>query len=81
LARQETSLFFSKFSMNRASSAGVRRYKWSTSHDGRVRERHKELNGTIHSVDDPPVVDLKTGRRAHPGCDFGCRCAAIWVLE
>lgn len=81
LARQETSLFFSKFSMNRAASAGVRRYRWSTSHDERVRERHKELNGTIHSVDDPPVVDLKTGRRAHPGEDYNCRCAAIWVLE
>lgn len=81
LARQETSLFFSKFSMNRASSAGVRKYRWSTSHDIRVRHQHKELDGTIHSVDDPPVVDLKTGRRAHPGEDFGCRCAAIWVLE
>jgi len=81
LARQETSLFFSKFSMNRASSAGVRRYKWSTSHDERVRVSHKELNGTIHSVDDPPVVDPKTGRRAHPGEDFLCRCTAIWVLE
>jgi SPP1 gp7 family putative phage head morphogenesis protein len=81
LARQETSLFFSKFSMNRASSAGVRRYRWSTSHDVRVRDRHKELDGTIHSVDDPPVVDLKTGRRAHPGEDYNCRCAAIWVLE
>lgn len=81
LARQETSLFFSKLSMNRAAASGVRRYRWSTSHDERVRERHKELNGTIHSVDDPPVVDLKTGRRAHPGADFNCRCAAIWVLE
>lgn len=81
LARQETSLFFSKFSMNRASNAGVRRYRWSTSHDERVRVSHKELNGTIHSVDDPPIVDPKTGRRAHPGEDFNCRCAAIWVLE
>jgi SPP1 gp7 family putative phage head morphogenesis protein len=81
LARQETSLFFSKFSMNRASSAGVRRYRWATSHDVRVRESHRELQGTIHFVDDPPVVDLKTGRRAHPGEDFNCRCAAIWVLE
>lgn len=81
LARQETSLFFSKLSMNRASATGVRRYRWSTSHDERVRDRHKELDGTIHSVDDPPVVDLKTGRRAHPGCDYNCRCAAIWVLE
>lgn len=81
LARQETSLFFSKFSMNRASSAGVRRYKWSTSHDERVRVSHRLLNGTVHSVDDPPVVDPRTGRRAHPGEDFNCRCAAIWVLD
>lgn len=81
LARQETSLFFSKLSMNRAAVSGVRRYRWSTSHDERVRESHKKLNGTIHSVDDPPIVDDRTGRRGHPGEDFGCRCAAIWVLE
>lgn len=81
LARQETSLFFSKFSRNRAADAGVRRYKWSTSHDERVRVSHRELNGTEHGIDDPPVVDKKTGRRAHPGEDFNCRCAAIWVLK
>lgn len=81
LARQETSLFFSKLSMNRAKDSGIRRYRWSTSHDIRVRPEHKELQGTVHSVDDPPIVDRKKGRRAHPGEDFGCRCAAIWVLE
>jgi len=81
LARQETSLFFSKLSMNRAAVAGVRRYRWSTSHDIRVRPEHVALQGTIHSVDDPPIVDKKTGRRGHPGEDFGCRCGAIWVLE
>jgi SPP1 gp7 family putative phage head morphogenesis protein len=72
LARQETSLFFSKLSMNRAESAGVRRYRWSTSHDQRVRPDHKELQGTIHAIDDPPIVDSRTGRRAHPGQDYNC---------
>jgi SPP1 gp7 family putative phage head morphogenesis protein len=81
LARQETSLFFSKLSMNRAESAGVRRYRWSTSHDQRVRPDHKDLQGTIHAIDDPPIVDSRTGRRAHPGADFGCRCSAIWMLD
>jgi SPP1 gp7 family putative phage head morphogenesis protein len=81
IARQETSLFFSKLSMNRAESAGVRRYRWSTSHDQRVRPDHKELQGTIHAIDDPPIVDSRTGRRAHPGCDWNCRCSAIWVLD
>jgi SPP1 gp7 family putative phage head morphogenesis protein len=81
LARQETSLFFSKLSMTRAGNAGVRRYRWSTSHDQRVRPDHKDLQGTIHAIDDPPIVDSRTGRRAHPGQDFGCRCSPIWVLE
>ena len=81
LARQETSLFFSTLSMNRAQASGVRRYRWSTSHDIRVRESHKELDGTIQMIGFPPVVDHKTGRRAEPGQDFNCRCAPIWILE
>ena len=87
LARQETSLFFSKLSMNRAASTGVRRYRWSTSHDERVRRdpngpNHKHLDGEVFDIDGPGgVVDLKTGRRAHAGEDFGCRCGKIWILE
>ena len=81
LARQETSLFFGTLSMNTASNSGIRRYKWSTSHDIRVRDSHKHLDGTIHAMDDPPIVDIKTGRRAHPGFDYNCRCSAIWVLD
>jgi SPP1 gp7 family putative phage head morphogenesis protein len=87
LARQETSLFFSKLSMQRAGDAGVRRYRWSTSHDARVRDspngpNHKHLQGLEFDIDGPGgIVDLKTGRRAHPGQDYNCRCAAIWVLE
>ena len=81
LARQETSLFFGTLSMNTASNSGIRRYRWSTSHDVRVRDSHKHLDGTIHAMDDPPIVDIKTGRRAHPGFDYNCRCSAIWVLD
>jgi|WetSurMetagenome_2_1015567.scaffolds.fasta_scaffold06031_4 SPP1 gp7 family putative phage head morphogenesis protein len=81
LARQETGLFFSKLSMNRASESGVRRYKWSTSHDEKVRESHKILNGKIIDFDNPPVVDQRTGRRAHAGEDYNCRCQKIWILD
>jgi SPP1 gp7 family putative phage head morphogenesis protein len=81
LARQETGLFFSKLSMDRASEAGVRRYRWSTSHDEKVRATHKYLDGQIISFDSPPVVDLRTGRRAHAGEDYNCRCQKIWILE
>lgn len=81
LARQETGLFLSEYGLARAGDAGIRRYRWSTSHDERVRGRHKELDGQIIPLDSPPVVDLKTGRRAHAGEDFSCRCGKIWIFD
>ena len=80
LARQETSLFLSKFRRERSLEAGVQRYKWSTSHDERVRTRHKHLDGKIFFYGSPPIVDLKTGRREEPGEDYNCRCVAIPIL-
>lgn len=76
LAKQETSLFVSKLREERYKDVGVRRYRWSSSKDERVRDRHKDLDGKVFDWDNPPIVDDK-GRRAHPGEDFGCRCVAI----
>ena len=82
LARQETGLFFEAFGREGAKSAGVRRYRWSTSHDARVRDSHKHLDGRIVDLNGPgEIVDEKTGRRAHAGADYNCRCAKIWVLD
>lgn len=92
LARQETALFVSKFRKERFSESGVTRYKWSTSHDERVRpapwvkgrarlDNHRILDGKIFSYDNPPVVDVGTGRRANPGEDYNCRCVDIPILE
>lgn len=94
LAKQETSLLVSKYRESRYVEAGVRRYKWSTSHDERVRpdlearktghtgNNHRILNNTIQTWDKPPQVNTR-GQiiRAHPGEDFGCRCVAIPLLE
>lgn len=85
LARQETSLLVSKYREFRYKDIGVTMYKWSTSHDERVRHNpkggdHKILDQKIFRFDDPPVVDRATGRRANPGEDFNCRCVAIPIL-
>ena len=80
LARQETSLLVSKYRQERYTGAGINRYKWSTSHDERVRKDHKDLNGQIFSYDSPPIVDRATGRRGNPGEDFGCRCVAVPII-
>lgn len=75
--------------------AGITRYRWSTSQDERVRGNpsgkwptppggggdHFHLNGTVHHWNAPPIVDTRTGRTAHPGQDFQCRCVADPVIE
>lgn len=80
LARQETSLFMSQYRKERFSEAGVTRYRWSTSRDGRVRDSHKNLDGTIQLYSQPPIVDPHSGRRANPGQDFNCRCVDLPIL-
>ena len=81
LARQETSLFMSKFRRERFKGAGVDFYLWSTSKDGRVRADHKKLDGKIFQFGDPPIVDSGTQTRAEPGEYFGCRCVAYPVTK
>lgn len=82
LARQETSLFLAKFREKRFKDAGIRRYRWSTAGDRRVRDGHERLNGKIFSYDDPPIVQsIPTIRRANPGQDYNCRCVDIPVFE
>lgn len=93
LAAQETRLFVSKFRQQRFEEAGSMSYIWSTSHDERVRPaigltgksradagNHRVLDGRKFLWSSPPIVDPATGRRAHPGEDFGCRCVAKPIL-
>lgn len=81
LARQETSLLVSKMRETRSRDIGSTRYRWSTSHDERVRHDHKDLNAKIFDWTQPPVTNRKTGARNHPGEDFGCRCIAIALID
>jgi SPP1 gp7 family putative phage head morphogenesis protein len=76
LARQETSLFMSKFRRERFLDAGVSFYIWQTVGDRKVRADHRALNRRVFQFGDPPVVDVATGRKAEPGEDFNCRCVA-----
>lgn len=80
LARQETSLLMSKFREQRYSSVGVTKYRWKTSNDSRVRDRHRELNGKIFEFSNPPPSG-ENGKRQNAGEPFGCRCVAIPIIE
>lgn len=79
MARQETSLLTAKYRKLRYTDVGITKYRWSTSHDDRVRKRHKELDGQVFDFEAPPIVNEK-GDRKNPGEDFGCRCQAIPII-
>lgn len=61
-------------------AAGITEYVWSTSSDERVRKSHRDLDGQRFKYSEPPIVDVRTGRRENPGRDFQCRCVAVPVL-
>jgi len=82
IAKQETSLYTSQFKQAQYASAGIKKYKWKAVMDSRTRTLHRELDGQIFSWDNPPVVDLRTQERGHPGEAFGpCRCIAQPIVE
>lgn len=74
IARTEVSRATSIFTQARAQNLGSEGYIWRDSEDEDVRKRHEFLSGKFYYWDDPPIVDVKSGRRAHAGCDINCRC-------
>lgn len=88
IARDQTLKLYGQIQEQRQTAAGIEEYTWSTSEDERVRgnpdglyphsrSNHFVLDGTTQRWDSPPVVDATTGRTAHPGLDFQCRCSAV----
>lgn len=81
IARDQIAKLNGELSRQQQLDAGVKEYIWSDSRDARVRDSHRSLNGKRFSWNDPPVVDIKRGRRCHPGQDYQCRCAALPVFD
>lgn len=81
IARDQMGKLNRQITQHQQQSCGVSRYKWSDAGDSRVRADHRRLNGKIFSWNAPPIVDMRTGRRGHPGDDYQCRCVAIPVFE
>ncbi|WP_099115478.1 phage minor head protein [Xenorhabdus miraniensis] len=66
----------------RMKSSGIRKAVWH--HSGgsaEPRELHLELDGEIFDLDNPPVINKKTGRRGLPGEEPGCKCFMTPVID
>lgn len=77
IARDQVGSLNAELTQLRHTQAGVTAYEWQTAGDERVRPGHRALDGTEQKYDKPPVVDPRTGKRAHPGEDVNCRCIAV----
>jgi SPP1 gp7 family putative phage head morphogenesis protein len=82
IARTETGRAATMIQAGRAQFLGSEGYVWRTARDRDVRPRHRELEGTFHRWDDPPVATDPGQRevRAHPGAIYNCRCFPEVVL-
>lgn len=88
LARDQIGTLNSELTRRQHEDAGVSRYRWVDSGDSKVRDCHHFLNGHVFSWNDPPAMWTRrngavvfTGRRCHPGQDYGCRCHAVPVFD
>lgn len=79
IARDQILKQNAQLSETRMQRLGITKYRWSTSHDSRVRPAHAHLDGNTYEFANPP--DVGDGRRENPGGDFQCRCVAIPVFD
>lgn len=70
IARDQISKLNGEITQERQQDLGVRKYRWRTSQDERVRPSHRANSGKTFSWNKPPT---NTG---HPGRDYRCRCTA-----
>jgi SPP1 gp7 family putative phage head morphogenesis protein len=78
IARTEIARATTEMTRQRAEAIGSEGYIWHSSHDGRVRESHLDMDGSFVRWDSPPTLDGLTG---HCGQLPNCRCWPEPLLE
>lgn len=82
IAKDQTRKIQASISIERAKSAGIKKFKWLHSRGGsEPRADHVAMSGNVYSYDDPPVIDRRTGERGFPGQAINCRCQIVPVIE
>ena len=74
IARNQIGKLNGRLSQLRQQSAGITKYKWSTSKDERVRPAHEKREEKIFEWERPPSD-------GNPGYPLRCRCVAIPVID
>lgn len=86
VALDQTRKAYTSLNLERMKNVGLTHFEWLHSGGGqRPRKFHIDqfpagLNGGIYRVDDPPVIDKKTGEKGFPAQAIFCKCRMIPVL-
>lgn len=81
LAQNETTIMLAEYKKVTYQEMGFDKFIWRTITDGRERDLHKALNGTVWRYDNPPIIDERTGIRGLPGQTYNCRCEAVPYMD
>ena len=87
LARNETAIATTSYLKSKYMAEGITHFRWHTHLDGRERDWHKTLGtvgpdgkGNVYRLDDPPIINDKTGQKGLPGEDYNCRCTMSPII-
>jgi len=79
IARDQVGKLTANITARRSSELGVKRFRWVTSLDDRVRASHRALHGKVYSYEKGASVDGETG--VLPGEPINCRCALVPIIS
>jgi SPP1 gp7 family putative phage head morphogenesis protein len=76
VALDQTRKAYMSINTERMRDVGVSKFEWiHTGGSQDPRQYHKTvLNGNVYDINDPPVIDQRTGERGLPGLLPFCRC-------
>lgn len=81
IARDQTSKATTAINRARMQGLGIKQFEWLHSGGGKEpRPLHVQLDGKIFDLDNPPVIDERTGERGLPGQLINCRCRMVPVV-
>lgn len=82
IARDQTHKVFSDINFARMNKIGIQEYEWLHSAGSqKPRRLHQTMSGKIYRLDDPPIIDERTGQRGKPGDLINCRCRAVPIVK
>ena len=74
IASDQAAKLSAAFTEARSKQSKIKKYRWVTMKDNRVRHAHRDRHGKTFEWSKPP-----TG--GHPGEDYNCRCKAVPIIE